>query len=161
MFLYYLNFNTFFGMNGLQTNNLSQAAYFCLNIRHIVSYLVCLSLPAFCAVSHPSSSVLQGFTGIARHGLRGYYYNGLGASFIRAVPCALLNYTLTRKLEVLFDSTWSWVIFLLYSWWSGNMCFSQRPAGCARVKSKFRIIKDIGWCHSITNTSYTLLKLCD
>jgi hypothetical protein len=94
-------------MNGLQTNNLSQAAYFCLNKGHIVSYLVCLSLPAFCAVSHPGSSVLQGFTGIyARHGLRGYY-NGMGASFIRAVPCALLNYTLTRKLEVLFDSTWS------------------------------------------------------
>ncbi|KAG7264041.1 hypothetical protein CRUP_028743 [Coryphaenoides rupestris] len=62
---------------------------------------------AFCAVSHPVSSVLEGFTGIyARHGLRGYY-NGMGASFIRAVPCALLNYTLTRKFEVLFDSTWS------------------------------------------------------
>ncbi|CAL8343304.1 unnamed protein product [Merluccius merluccius] len=62
---------------------------------------------AFCVASHPTSSVLQGFTGIyARHGLRGYY-NGMGASFIRALPCALLNYTLTRKFEVLFNSTWS------------------------------------------------------
>ncbi|KAJ3594366.1 hypothetical protein NHX12_003673 [Muraenolepis orangiensis] len=62
---------------------------------------------AFCAVSHPISSIYEGFTGIyARHGLRGFY-SGMGASFTRAVPCALLNYTLTRKFELLFDSTLS------------------------------------------------------
>uniref|UniRef100_A0A668AQ12 Solute carrier family 25 member 24, like n=1 Tax=Myripristis murdjan TaxID=586833 RepID=A0A668AQ12_9TELE len=60
---------------------------------------------AFCSVSTPTSSVLQGLIGIyARHGVRGYY-NGMGASFVRAVPCALLNYTLTTKLENLFSST--------------------------------------------------------
>ncbi|KAM3865934.1 solute carrier family 25 member 24, like [Diretmus argenteus] len=60
---------------------------------------------AFCPVSPPSSSVLQGFIGIyERLGIRGYY-NGMGASFVRAIPCALLNYTLTRKLEIVFAST--------------------------------------------------------
>ncbi|XP_076003875.1 solute carrier family 25 member 24, like [Genypterus blacodes] len=51
-----------------------------------------------------TSSVLQGFMGIyERGGIRGYY-NGMGASFVRAVPCALMNFTLTRKLEALFSS---------------------------------------------------------
>ncbi|XP_071780475.2 solute carrier family 25 member 24, like [Centroberyx gerrardi] len=60
---------------------------------------------ALCSVSSPTSSVLQGLIGIyERHGVRGYY-NGMGASFVRAIPCALLNYTLTRKLENGFFST--------------------------------------------------------
>ncbi|KAF7662588.1 hypothetical protein LDENG_00231830 [Lucifuga dentata] len=60
---------------------------------------------AFCSDSLSTSSVLRGLTGIyERDGIRGYY-NGMGASFMRAVPCALMNYTLTRKLEALFSST--------------------------------------------------------
>ncbi|KAF6736171.1 Calcium-binding mitochondrial carrier protein SCaMC-1-B [Oryzias melastigma] len=38
-----------------------------------------------------------------RNGLKGYY-SGMGASFVRAVPCALINYALTRKFENLFSS---------------------------------------------------------
>ncbi|KAM4605221.1 solute carrier family 25 member 24, like [Polymixia lowei] len=56
---------------------------------------------AFCSVSSPTSSVIQGLIGIYEgHGIRGYY-NGMGASFVRAIPCVLLNYTLTRKLEIM------------------------------------------------------------
>ncbi|XP_067109936.1 solute carrier family 25 member 24, like [Osmerus mordax] len=59
---------------------------------------------AFSLHSPTSSSVLQGLIGIyERQGIRGYY-NGMGASFVRAVPCALLNYTLTTKLEMLLSS---------------------------------------------------------
>ncbi|XP_057713778.1 solute carrier family 25 member 24, like [Corythoichthys intestinalis] len=56
--------------------------------------------------SHAASSgLLQGLIGIyERHGLRGYY-NGMGASFVRAVPCALMNFTLCRMFENLFSST--------------------------------------------------------
>uniref|UniRef100_A0A3P8XRL6 Solute carrier family 25 member 24, like n=1 Tax=Esox lucius TaxID=8010 RepID=A0A3P8XRL6_ESOLU len=50
-------------------------------------------------ISTSPTSVLRGFTGIyKRHGLRGYY-NGMGASFARAIPCSLLNYSLMKKLE--------------------------------------------------------------
>ncbi|KAM9459359.1 solute carrier family 25 member 24, like isoform 3-T3 [Salvelinus alpinus] len=49
------------------------------------------------------TTFLQGFTGIyERHGLRGYY-NGMGTSFIRAIPCALLNYALMKKLDTMFS----------------------------------------------------------
>uniref|UniRef100_A0A3B4WPL6 Solute carrier family 25 member 24, like n=1 Tax=Seriola lalandi dorsalis TaxID=1841481 RepID=A0A3B4WPL6_SERLL len=59
---------------------------------------------AFSSDSRPASGVLQGLIGIyERRGIRGYY-NGMGASFVRAVPCALINYTLTRKFENLFSS---------------------------------------------------------
>ncbi|XP_056149665.1 solute carrier family 25 member 24, like [Lampris incognitus] len=59
---------------------------------------------AFCSDSPPGSSVLQGLIGTyERNGIRGYY-SGMGASFIRAIPCALLNYTLTRKLEMVLAS---------------------------------------------------------
>ncbi|KAG9334086.1 hypothetical protein JZ751_009178 [Albula glossodonta] len=51
-----------------------------------------------------NSSALQGLTDIyVKHGIRGYY-GGLAASFVRAVPCALLNYTLSSKLEMLLSS---------------------------------------------------------
>ncbi|XP_077414140.1 solute carrier family 25 member 24, like [Vanacampus margaritifer] len=61
---------------------------------------------AVCFGSHATSSdVLQGLVGIyERHGLRGYY-NGMGASFVRAVPCALMNFTLCRMFENMFSST--------------------------------------------------------
>ncbi|XP_066548330.1 solute carrier family 25 member 24, like [Amia ocellicauda] len=36
------------------------------------------------------------------HGIRGFY-SGMGASFARAFPCAIINYTLASKLEVLFS----------------------------------------------------------
>lgn len=63
---------------------------------------------AFSSDSHPASGVLQGLIGIyERRGIRGYY-NGMGASFVRAIPCALINYTLTRKFENLVSSTESW-----------------------------------------------------
>lgn len=59
---------------------------------------------AFSTVSLPASGVLQGLMGIyERHGLKGYY-NGMGASFIRAIPCALINFTLTKKFENMFSS---------------------------------------------------------
>uniref|UniRef100_A0A3Q2U2N7 Solute carrier family 25 member 24, like n=1 Tax=Fundulus heteroclitus TaxID=8078 RepID=A0A3Q2U2N7_FUNHE len=59
---------------------------------------------AFSSDSRPASGVLSGLTGIhERSGFRGYY-NGMGASFVRAVPCALINYTLTRKFENIFSS---------------------------------------------------------
>uniref|UniRef100_H2LES1 Solute carrier family 25 member 24, like n=1 Tax=Oryzias latipes TaxID=8090 RepID=H2LES1_ORYLA len=46
-----------------------------------------------------SSRVLPGLLEIyEQHGLKGYY-GGMGASFVRAVPCALINYALTRKFE--------------------------------------------------------------
>eukprot|EP00063_Salmo_salar_P021983 XP_013996818.1 PREDICTED: calcium-binding mitochondrial carrier protein SCaMC-3-like [Salmo salar] len=49
------------------------------------------------------TTFLQGFTGIyERHGIRGYY-NGMGASFVRAIPCALLNYTLMKKLDTVLS----------------------------------------------------------
>ncbi|XP_061654457.1 solute carrier family 25 member 24, like isoform X3 [Phyllopteryx taeniolatus] len=55
--------------------------------------------------SHTTSSgVLEGLVRIyERHGLRGYY-NGMGASFVRAVPCALINFTLCRMFQNLFSS---------------------------------------------------------
>ncbi|XP_028987372.1 solute carrier family 25 member 24, like isoform X1 [Betta splendens] len=54
---------------------------------------------AFSSDSRPASGVLQALIGIYdRRGIRGYY-NGMGASFVRAVPCALINYTLTRMFE--------------------------------------------------------------
>ncbi|XP_062285791.1 solute carrier family 25 member 24, like [Scomber scombrus] len=59
---------------------------------------------AFSSDSRSTSGVLQGLLGIyERRGIRGYY-NGMGASFVRAIPCALINYTLTRKFEDLFSS---------------------------------------------------------
>uniref|UniRef100_A0A3Q3XHF6 EF-hand domain-containing protein n=1 Tax=Mola mola TaxID=94237 RepID=A0A3Q3XHF6_MOLML len=59
---------------------------------------------AFTSDSRPASGVLQGLMSIyERGGIRGYY-NGMGASFVRAVPCALINYTLTRKFEIMFSS---------------------------------------------------------
>ncbi|XP_070295661.1 solute carrier family 25 member 24, like [Salvelinus sp. IW2-2015] len=66
-------------------------------------YLLFL-LPCLTAFSSTSpTTFLQGFTGIyERHGLRGYY-NGMGTSFIRAIPCALLNYTLMKKLDAMFS----------------------------------------------------------
>ncbi|XP_054613535.1 solute carrier family 25 member 24, like isoform X2 [Dunckerocampus dactyliophorus] len=60
---------------------------------------------AFSSHSQATSGVLQGLLGIyQKHGLRGYY-NGMGASFVRAVPCALMNLILTRTFENLFSST--------------------------------------------------------
>uniref|UniRef100_A0A8C3B1X4 Solute carrier family 25 member 24, like n=1 Tax=Cyclopterus lumpus TaxID=8103 RepID=A0A8C3B1X4_CYCLU len=51
-----------------------------------------------------ASGVLQGLRGIyEKRGIKGYY-NGMGASFVRAIPCALINYTLTRKFETLVSS---------------------------------------------------------
>ncbi|XP_035489381.1 solute carrier family 25 member 24, like isoform X3 [Scophthalmus maximus] len=59
---------------------------------------------AFSSESRPASGVFEGLIGIyERRGLRGYY-NGMGASFVRAVPCALINYTLTRTFENLLES---------------------------------------------------------
>lgn len=58
---------------------------------------------ALSSTSRPSG-VLQGLMGIyKRRGFKGYY-NGMGASFIRAVPCALINFTLTKKFENMFSS---------------------------------------------------------
>lgn len=70
---------------------------------------LCLScFAAFSSDSRPASGVLQGLIGIyERRGIRGYY-NGMGASFVRAIPCALINYTLTRQFENLVSSTESW-----------------------------------------------------
>ncbi|XP_037537807.1 solute carrier family 25 member 24, like [Nematolebias whitei] len=60
---------------------------------------------AFSSGLHPASGVLPGLTEIyERNGFRGYF-NGMGASFVRAIPCALINYTLTKKFEILFSST--------------------------------------------------------
>lgn len=66
---------------------------------------VCLSCSsAFRSDSRPASGVLPGLIGIyERYGIKGYY-NGMGASFVRAIPCALMNYTLTRKFENVFSS---------------------------------------------------------
>ncbi|XP_061099502.1 solute carrier family 25 member 24, like [Conger conger] len=51
-----------------------------------------------------TSSAVQGLVDTyVKHGLRGFY-SGMGASFVRAVPCALLNYTLSSKLEMLLSS---------------------------------------------------------
>uniref|UniRef100_A0A3B4F7Y3 Calcium-binding mitochondrial carrier protein SCaMC-1-B-like n=1 Tax=Pundamilia nyererei TaxID=303518 RepID=A0A3B4F7Y3_9CICH len=59
---------------------------------------------AFRSDSRPASGVLPGLIGIyERYGIKGYY-NGMGASFVRAIPCALMNYTLTRKFENVFSS---------------------------------------------------------
>uniref|UniRef100_A0A3P9PX46 Solute carrier family 25 member 24, like n=1 Tax=Poecilia reticulata TaxID=8081 RepID=A0A3P9PX46_POERE len=59
---------------------------------------------AFISDSRPASGVLSGLTGIyERNGFRGYY-NGMGASFVRAIPCALINYSLTKKFENMFSS---------------------------------------------------------
>lgn len=70
---------------------------------------VCLSCSsAFRSDSRPASGVLPGLIGIyERYGIKGYY-NGMGASFVRAIPCALMNYTLTRKFENVFSSLESW-----------------------------------------------------
>ncbi|KAK2895946.1 solute carrier family 25 member 24, like [Channa argus] len=60
---------------------------------------------AFSSDSRPMPSVVQALIRIyKRCGIRGYY-NGMGASFVRAVPCALINYTLTTKFENHFSST--------------------------------------------------------
>ncbi|XP_015210627.2 solute carrier family 25 member 24, like isoform X2 [Lepisosteus oculatus] len=49
-----------------------------------------------------TSSAVETLTSIYRNqGIRGFY-SGMGASFARAFPCALLNYTLTSRLEILF-----------------------------------------------------------
>ncbi|XP_030631919.1 solute carrier family 25 member 24, like [Chanos chanos] len=54
---------------------------------------------AFSSASKQTTGVHQGFIRIfEKQGLRGFY-NGMGTSFLRAVPCALLNYLLTSKLE--------------------------------------------------------------
>ncbi|XP_068605202.1 solute carrier family 25 member 24, like [Brachionichthys hirsutus] len=59
---------------------------------------------AFCSDSRPAAGVIRRLLGIYEgRGIRGYY-DGMGASFIRAVPCALINYTLTRQFENLFSS---------------------------------------------------------
>uniref|UniRef100_A0A8C1EL06 Solute carrier family 25 member 24, like n=1 Tax=Cyprinus carpio carpio TaxID=630221 RepID=A0A8C1EL06_CYPCA len=59
---------------------------------------------AFCSSSQKPTDALQGLFGIyEKYGVRGFY-NGMGASFLRAVPCALLNYTLTSKFETLLSS---------------------------------------------------------
>ncbi|XP_061587783.1 solute carrier family 25 member 24, like [Cololabis saira] len=59
---------------------------------------------AFISNSRQASGILPGLIGIyERNGFKGFY-NGMGASFVRAVPCALINYTLTRKFEDLFSS---------------------------------------------------------
>ena len=70
------------------------------------SSFVCFA--AISSASSPASGILQGLISIyERRGLRGFY-NGMGASFVRAVPCALINYTLTRKFENVFSSMESW-----------------------------------------------------
>uniref|UniRef100_A0A3B4CPJ7 EF-hand domain-containing protein n=1 Tax=Pygocentrus nattereri TaxID=42514 RepID=A0A3B4CPJ7_PYGNA len=59
---------------------------------------------AFTSNSQTSSHILQALMGIyEKSGVRGFY-SGMGASFVRAVPCALLNYTLISKLEELLSS---------------------------------------------------------
>ncbi|XP_051555644.1 calcium-binding mitochondrial carrier protein SCaMC-3-like isoform X1 [Myxocyprinus asiaticus] len=59
---------------------------------------------AICSASQKPGHALQGLIGIyEQYGLRGFY-NGMGASFVRAVPCALLNYSLTSKFETLLSS---------------------------------------------------------
>lgn len=59
---------------------------------------------AFSSDLRPVSGVFSGLTEIyERNGFRGYY-NGMGASFVRAIPCALINYSLTRKFENVFSS---------------------------------------------------------
>ncbi|KAL4608279.1 calcium-binding mitochondrial carrier protein SCaMC-1-B-like [Arapaima gigas] len=51
-----------------------------------------------------ASSALQGLLAIyAKYGIRGFY-NGMGTSFVRAVPCALLNCTLSSRFELLLSS---------------------------------------------------------
>lgn len=79
------------------------------NLRRFMHLICLLCFPAFSSDSRPASGVLQGLVGIyERRGLRGYY-NGMGASFVRAIPCALINYTLTRKFENVFSSMESWM----------------------------------------------------
>ncbi|XP_072296764.1 solute carrier family 25 member 24, like [Eucyclogobius newberryi] len=57
---------------------------------------------AFCPTWRRSPGVLNGLVGIyERNGLRGFY-NGMGASFVRAIPCASINYLLIRKFETMF-----------------------------------------------------------
>ncbi|XP_066537448.1 solute carrier family 25 member 24, like isoform X2 [Hoplias malabaricus] len=59
---------------------------------------------AFTSNSQKSTNILHGLLGIyEKSGVRGFY-NGMGASFVRAVPCSLLNYTLISKLEELFST---------------------------------------------------------
>uniref|UniRef100_A0A4W5P583 Solute carrier family 25 member 24, like n=1 Tax=Hucho hucho TaxID=62062 RepID=A0A4W5P583_9TELE len=66
-----------------------------------ITYWMCPCLTAFSSTS--PTTFLQGFTGIyERHGIRGYY-NGMGTSFVRAIPCALLNYTLMKKLDTMLS----------------------------------------------------------
>uniref|UniRef100_A0A8C6TQG7 Solute carrier family 25 member 24, like n=1 Tax=Neogobius melanostomus TaxID=47308 RepID=A0A8C6TQG7_9GOBI len=58
---------------------------------------------AFCPTSRLSAGVLNGLLGIyERNGFRGFY-NGMGASFVRAIPCASINYLLIRKFEKMFS----------------------------------------------------------
>ncbi|XP_055008037.1 solute carrier family 25 member 24, like [Boleophthalmus pectinirostris] len=58
---------------------------------------------AFWPASYRSTGVLHGLKGIyERNGLRGFY-NGMGASFVRAIPCASINYLLIRKFETMFS----------------------------------------------------------
>ncbi|KAG9273712.1 calcium-binding mitochondrial carrier protein SCaMC-1-B-like [Astyanax mexicanus] len=59
---------------------------------------------AFTSNCQKSSHIFHGLVGIyEKNGLRGFY-SGMGASFVRAVPCALLNYTLISKLEELLST---------------------------------------------------------
>ncbi|KAI4900608.1 hypothetical protein NFI96_018770 [Prochilodus magdalenae] len=54
--------------------------------------------------SQTSTNIFNGLVGIyEKSGVRGFY-SGMGASFVRAVPCALLNYTLISKLEELLST---------------------------------------------------------
>lgn len=74
------------------------------NLRCFTDLRYLSRFPAFSSDSRPASGVLQGLTRIyERRGFRGFY-NGMGASFVRAIPCALINYTLTRKFEDMFSS---------------------------------------------------------
>ncbi|CAL9689594.1 unnamed protein product [Knipowitschia caucasica] len=58
---------------------------------------------AFCPTSRLSTGVLHGLLGIyERNGLRGFY-NGMGASFARALPCASINYLMIRQFETMFS----------------------------------------------------------
>uniref|UniRef100_A0A3B4A1N4 EF-hand domain-containing protein n=1 Tax=Periophthalmus magnuspinnatus TaxID=409849 RepID=A0A3B4A1N4_9GOBI len=58
---------------------------------------------AFWPSSHRSTGVLNGLIGIyERNGFRGFY-NGMGASFVRAIPCASINYLLIRRFETMFS----------------------------------------------------------
>ncbi|XP_048845236.1 solute carrier family 25 member 24, like [Brienomyrus brachyistius] len=56
------------------------------------------------SVNPKASSALQGLQSIyTAFGIRGFY-NGMGASFVKALPCAILNYTLTPAFGRLLSS---------------------------------------------------------